>query len=678
MLIKGRDGFPTYNASATSHCIPLTHSSRSPHTIPVPTNIFAPEITQLLAQVRTAASTKTTKEVIVNGNVTPVQYPYPSPADWRDSWIYFLLLDRFANDQAPPRGSWNQRFNFRHGGTFRGVTAQLDYLRDLGAKAIWLSPILKNASPDWEYNYHGYGIQDFVSIDERFASDGTRATGERELIELVDQAHARGLYIIFDIVINHAARVFDYVYEGQLVSSFRDPKVTVAPPGQEPPIQWLDGLGRARAEWQNEVPLGAHLSPDDAVYPVDLRRKIFFRCRGEKLSDAVASGSFAKGDFGDMRQLVVEFDASPESQSAIRAIYGTTPVLSILILAYQFIMAKFDVDGFRIDAVKHVSPHYVEMFGNAIREFAQTMGKRNFFTFGEIYDNEDTIAQFVGRDSSDADGFGIDAALDFPLFFKLPRIVKATGDEGVEAIREIFEHRKIAEKTLISSHGEAGKYFVTFLDNHDQPERFNHPLTLQNQVTLGIAVLFCLQGIPAIYYGTEQGLSGTIDKSGNPDLGTNESVREALWGKPDGLDRSHFMFQQIKTLSLLRDQQPALRFGRLYFREVSGNGVDFGHSFGKGELLAFSRILSDIEVLVVANTNIRQRFDGFVVQDLALNRSPRQMKIAYSNIGVAGSGTVTKVTPARFFSRTQFAGTADIAALLVGLAPMELQVLAPA
>ena len=153
------------------------------------------------------------------------------------------MVDRFANDQAPPRGSWNQRFNFRQGGTFRGVTAQLDYMRDLGAKAIWLSPILKNVSPNWEYNYHGYGIQDFVGIDERFASDGTSATAERELIELIDQAHARGLYIILDIVLNHAGRVFDYVYEGRLVSSFRDPKVMDAPPGQEPPIQWLDGLG---------------------------------------------------------------------------------------------------------------------------------------------------------------------------------------------------------------------------------------------------------------------------------------------------------------------------------------------------------------------------------------------------------------------------------------------------
>ena len=251
LRIKGCDGFQTCNAGrAYRECIPtpgsripLTHSSRSPHTIGVPTNIFAPEIAQLLAQVRTAASAKTTKEVIVSGTVTPVQYPYPSPADWRDSWIYFLMVDRFANDQAPPRGSWNQRFNFRQGGTFRGVTAQLDYMRDLGAKAIWLSPILKNVSPNWEYNYHGYGIQDFVGIDERFASDGTSATAERELIDLIDQAHARGLYIILDIVINHAGRVFDYVYEGRLVSSFRDPKVMDAPPGQEPPIQWLDGLG---------------------------------------------------------------------------------------------------------------------------------------------------------------------------------------------------------------------------------------------------------------------------------------------------------------------------------------------------------------------------------------------------------------------------------------------------
>jgi hypothetical protein len=111
-------------------------------------NIFAPEITQLFTQVRTAACTKTTKEVIVDGTKTAVAYPYPSLADWRDCWIYFLMLDRFANDKAPPRSPWNRRFNFRQGGNFRGLTAQLDYVLDLGAKAIWISPVLKNPRPE--------------------------------------------------------------------------------------------------------------------------------------------------------------------------------------------------------------------------------------------------------------------------------------------------------------------------------------------------------------------------------------------------------------------------------------------------------------------------------------------------------------------------------------------------
>ena len=76
------------------------------------------------------------------------------------------------------------------------------------------------------------------------------------------------------------------------------------------------------------------------------------------------------------------------------------------------------------------------------------------------------------------------------------------------------------EQNLISSHGEAGRYFVSFLDNHDQNERFHHPLTPQNQVTLGLALLFCLQGIPCVYYGTEQGLVGTNNGAGSPTLGS--------------------------------------------------------------------------------------------------------------------------------------------------------------
>ena len=639
--------------------------------------IFGEEITRALAQARADAVAKRTKIINVNGAPVSVRYPFPSPTDWRDCWMYFLILDRFANDQAPPKSQWNQRYEYRQGGTFRGVTAQLDYLHGMGVKALWLSPILKNPRPNWKYNYTGYDTQDFLHIDERFGSDGTLASAEKDLCELVEQAHAREMHVIVDIVINHAARVFDYLDHGQIVSQFTDSELMKAPPGTEPPILWLDGYGFPRRDWQDQIPPDAVLSPDDAVYPKDLQEKLFFRRRGAIVTYALQPSpeAFVKGDFFEQRQLVVEYDATPDSQAAIRARYGSTPVLNILIRAYKYLIAKFDIDGFRIDTVKHVEPDAIEIFGNAIREFAQTVGKRNFFTVGEIYDNEETINRFVGRHTADKEGFGVDAALDYPLFFKLPDIAKGLVD--VADLPTIFERRKVVEAGLISSHGEAGKYFVTFLDNHDQSRRFNSPPTLPEQISIGLATLFCLQGIPAIYYGTEQGLIGTVDGNGNPDLVANESVREAFWGKPNAFDRQHFLYKQIKALSRLREEQTALRFGRLYFRQVSSNGRDFGHSSGVGGLFAFSRIVSEIEVLVVGNTGTQAPFDGLIMQDPDLNRPPRPMQLVYSNLGNTGSAMVRHISGARFFSGPEFTGSGDVAALPVGLAPMECQVWVP-
>jgi glycosidase len=647
--------------------------------------ISSDQVIQVIRNFQKAAKRPTTKSVSIDGQLATIPYPYPSPADWRDHWIYFLMIDRFNNPDADPKSTqsippsaWNQKFDFRQGGTFKGVRRQLSYIADLGAKAIWLSPVLKNSRPDqFRYNYTGYATQDFLNLDERFASDGTLATAERELTELVEEAHARGLYVILDVVINHSARVFDYLRGGQLQDSFDDAEVMNAPFGAEPSIEWLNGFGFPRADWLNDLPPPTSLSPDDAVWPADLQRKEFFRRRGNKLSDTAPPGQFARGDFGSMRQLVAEYDAEAPGQHDLRDKYGRFPVLSILITIHQYLIARYDVDGFRIDTVKYVAPDAVETFGNAMREFALSAGKRNFFTFGEIFDDEKTIANFVGRNSTKAEGFGIDAALDFPLFFKLPQAVK--GNIGVEAIRKVFRDRKDVEKNLISSHGEAGKYFVSFLDNHDQHERFNHQGTPAEQLTMGIGLLFSLQGIPSLYYGTEQGLQGTSNSDGSPSLDSFESVREALWGKgPVAFDRNHPLYTQIKSLSALRDDEPAMRYGRIYFREASANAQDFGHSEGKGGLVCFSRVLTDREVLVIANTNFSQPFSGSVIVDLDLNRSPRMMRVAYSNIGTTGTSTPRIIDSARIFDGANPVRTSRVAALPVHLGAMELQILVPA
>jgi len=636
----------------------------------VASGIFDTSVAQTMADAQSAARQRRTKSVSVSGSTRTIPIPFPSPADWRDAWIYFLLLDRFNNPDRSPNGTWNVRFNNRQGGTLRGVQSQLGYLEQLGVKALWLSPVVKNAKPDFDFNYHGYGTQDFLNLDERFASDGTREAAERELAALVDEAHARGMYVILDIVLNHAARVFDYVRPEGVVSSFADSSVMNPPPGNEPPIEWLNGFGTARADWKNQLPEPSRLSVDDAIWPVDLQNHVFFRRRGSKLTDDPGT-AFVRGDFGDMRQLVVEYDASAPGQEALRARYGISPVLGILIRAYSYLMARYDLDGYRLDTVKYVDAGAIQVFGNAIREFALSIGKRNFFTFGEVYDREDVVARFIGRNGS-GEGFGIDAALDFPLFFNLPGVAKRRVD--VAEIRRVFQDRKRQEAELLSSHGEAGRFFVSFLDNHDQHERICHPATPPEQVSLALVLMFTLQGIPSVYYGTEQALSGTVDGAGNPDLSANESTREALWGRPNAFDTSTAAFTAIRRLSDLRDDEPALRYGRLYFREVSGGGDDFGHSFGAGGVVAFSRVLVDREVLVVANTGA-QPFAGSVIVDRDLNSTPRQMTIAHSNRKTQASGTVRQIAHARFFGSQVTSGPA--AALDVVLQPDEAQVWAP-
>jgi glycosidase len=642
----------------------------------MPTQAFSADVQTAITQYISAAAQASTVPVSLDGATVQVPYPYPSPTDWRDCWIYFLMIDRFNNPAASPKFTWNKKYGFRQGGTFEGVRQQLPYLQKLGATAIWLSPVLKNTRPEidgFAYAYPGYNTQDYFNLEDRFASDGTQATAEQELQALVQEAHARDMYVIVDIVLNHAGRIFDYVWQNQVQSSFTDATLLYGPPGNEPPIQWMNGFGTPRPDWQDATdPTGAE--QDDAVWPLDFQRPVFFRRRGSKISDTPGPPQgYVPGDFDVMRQLVVEYDASVAGQEQLRQQYGVSPVLGILIRAYQYLMAKYDIDGYRIDTVKYVRPDMIATFGNAMREFALGAGKKNFFTFGEIYDQESLIDQFVGRNAADDQGFGIDSALDYPLFYQLPAVIKALGSSppGVETIATVFNNRKLAEEGQISSHGEAGKYFVSFIDNHDQNSRFNAPGTPPEQVTMALALIFGLQGIPCVYYGTEQGLQGTIDG-----LDAMESVREALWGKPNAFDPTSSFYVDLQKIIAIRMAEAPLSYGRLYFREVSGNGTDFGQSVGAGGVIAFSRILSDREVLIIANTNGSSSFTGRVLVDIDLSETVRTMSIAYSNKGSSGT-QVTSIGPGNIYSSGQAPVSTQIASLSVSLSPWEVQILTP-
>lgn len=129
---------------------------------------------------------------------------------------------------------------------------------------------------------------------------------------------------------------------------------------------------------------------------------------------------------------------------------------------------------------------------------------------------------------------------------------------------------------------------------------------------LALGLVSTLQGISCLYYGSEQGLSGTVNSGGEHITSQFEGVRESLWGKPDAFSTMTGTYQYI-PLSELRRMPPALRYGRQYFRPVGCNGTDFGLSTGGDGIVAFSRILAGTEVLVVANTSPSGRFDDHVM-----------------------------------------------------------------
>ena len=122
----------------------------------------------------------------------------------------------------------------------------------------------------------------------------------------------------------------------------------------------------------------------------------------------------------------------------------------------------------------------------------------------------------------------------------------------------MYQNRKNVERNVLSSHGDATRYFVTFLDNHDVKERIRfvdpaNTAEFDAQVTLGLACLYSLPGIPCLYYGTEQGLHGA---------GNDEAVREALWGGP-GFNQGSKFYQHIQQIAAVRESPfpvRALRF----------------------------------------------------------------------------------------------------------------------
>ncbi len=515
--------------------------------------------------------------------------------EWREEFIYFLLVDRFhdGRPRTPPPGTGRGRGSGTSeqlrrfaGGTLKGITGNLGYIQDLGCTALWLSPVFENEGapdPSWG-TYHGYAIRNYLNVDPRF---GTKT----DLVELVDEAHRRGLRVFLDAVANHSGDVFSY---------------------DQDPRYFSDDAQR--------YDLGGWRSSDFPV-PVELRNPDYYHRRGQ--IRAWGWDSFPETQWGDFFTLKGFYNEEDPTGLAMQ---------QVLIDAHRYWIREADIDGFRMDAVKHMGELAVARFCQAMREFASALGKRDFFLFGELVAGDDAINRYAGPNTPGQKGdrtvfYGLSSVLDFPLYWILPGVLGGT-DPPMNLI-----NRYDALRDRALSRGELGRYLVTFIDNHDQigqnwKRRFAAGLT-DEQVVAAVGYLLCALGTACLYYGTEQGFSGE-----GP---SDEFIREAMFDLDDpgrdALNRECGIYKGIAAIARVQRDQPALRFGRMYFRETSKDGAPFALPASQPCTLAFSRILADEEILVAYNTSTTEARRDSVIVDAGLNASGQSLRFLYGGDG---------------------------------------------
>ncbi len=599
---------------------------------------------------------------------------FPSPSDWRDEVLYFLLVDRFSDGEEASRPLLNRQdpaatrpkswqwISWAHSGAHRwqggnlvGVKSKLSYLKTLGITTIWLSPVFKQRGHLG--TYHGYGIQDFLEIDPRF---GTR----QDLVDLVSAAHDEGLRIVLDIIFNHSGS--NWVYE----NSERTPPFKQWPDHYEN-IIWLDSEGQEIVGIQGG---------DDGVWPVELQDKERYTRAGSgglgsgNIDDPIAEHK--RSDFFDLRDF--RFDD------------GIT--LNNLVLCYKYWIALTDCDGFRIDTLKHVSLEEARNFCGAIKEFAVNLGKHDFFLLGEVAGGDFEQDRYLDVLQSN-----LNAALDIGgMRITLNKVTK-----GLEHPRAYFDGFN-AGNAIMGSHRNLGERHVSILDDHDhvvgEKIRFSSEAASEHQVVAGVALQLFSLGITCIYYGTEQALAGPepSERKWLPAWKDKENfadryLREAMFGpkhpKKEGtssllsgidgqdqnlpgfgpfgtaghhcFDSKHPTYLRIAAMTELRKQYPALRYGRQYLRQTSFLGKPFDFH-GLGELIAWSRILADEEFVCVLNTHGTDSRGGDILVDVNLNPSGSAMVVVLNTIESVQASTSIHPVGSKLPIKRKSDGTAYI------------------
>lgn len=388
--------------------------------------------------------------------------------------VYFVVTDRFVNGDTGndhrDQGGAHRTFDIPLppcdgvagnigylGGDFKGIADNLDYIRDMGFGALWITPIVDNPdqaftggtppgcgsilSDQGKSGYHGYWGVDFHKLDEHLPSPGLDFAG------LANAVHAKQMKLVLDIVGNHGS-----------------PGWTMPKP--QPKFgQVFDKDGRLIADHQN--------LPPDKLDPAHNPLHRFYNTTGPVDG---AKGSIFDGNLAQL----ADFDA------------GNPAVLDYMVDAYSQWIDQ-GADAFRIDTIAWMPSSFWQQFTRRIR--AKHPG---FFMFGEAFDYD--AAKIAVHTLP---GKGEVSVLDFPMKQAMDEVFGRKGG-GFE---------RLAPALFLRDGPYANPYeLATFYDNHDMPRMDASDAGFIDAHNW----LFTARGIPVVYYGSEMGfMRGRAEHAGN-------------------------------------------------------------------------------------------------------------------------------------------------------------------
>ncbi|MEP4545202.1 MAG: alpha-amylase family glycosyl hydrolase [Saccharospirillum sp.] len=562
-----------------------------------------------------AVVTALSAAILVTGCKPPQELAPYQERDIRDDVFYFVMPDRFsngspANDYGDLGGDkYTHGFDptdkaFYHGGDLVGLVDKLDYLEGLGVTAIWMTPILKNKAvqgtpPNASAAHHGYWTLDFTQIDPHLGTN-------EELRELIDAAHERDIKIFFDIITNHTADVIKYeechnsdgsLPEGQALCDYKSLEDLAAGDTYTPFVPAVEANAKVPA-WLNDPQ--------------------YYHNQGDSLFSGENS---VYGDF-------VGLDDLATSDPAV--IEGMTDI-------FKNIVTDFRPDGFRIDTVKHVHTEFWQAFSPAIIEHARNEGIENFTLFGEVYSADTDLLSMYTTEGK------LPSVLDFG--FQAAVSASVSGGDAPVTLANLFR-----DDDKYSDADSDASTLMTFTGNHDMG-RFGHflgetdtPDTLA-KMKLAHAMMYFLRGVPVIYYGDEQGFTGTGgDQASRQNMFpsqvdeylANDNIGSSATPGDDNFDTEHPLYQAFAEYAEVLRAHPALRRGVQHERYVETGG--------KGAFVV-SRVYEREEYLVAFNTSaepvvvslpaVAKAYLGVYPERAAARRNGDQVELELEPFGMA-------------------------------------------